>query len=126
VSAKSDEKPDTEFNRQSALLTARMELQIQVAAYKSVLSLALLALKTSLLVNGAAAIATMSLLGATAEKRPELISGLGYAATAFAIGVLAAMIASGIGYVTQHRYASTGETNKTPDLRSTVVVVFAS
>lgn len=78
--------------------------------FQSVMEASSAALKSSFLMNGAATIALLTLVGSTVsnppKEFPDFFSNTSHAAFLFSMGVLFTAIATGIKYLTQSLYAT--------------------
>lgn len=70
--------------------------------FKATISFALEAVRTTAIISGGALVASLALLGATANSRPELAPTLIVAVLSFAVGVLCAGSASALAYIAQY------------------------
>jgi hypothetical protein len=77
-----------------------------IAMFNSVIGFAQAALKTSLLINGAAAIALLTFIGNiwTKTQTPEVAYSLSSALVLFCVGALGAAVSTVTTYVTQYCY----------------------
>lgn len=79
--------------------TSRLEL------FKSVITSGQNAIKSSFLLNGGAAVATLAFIGKLTEIQQSLIPNFAYSLTIFVSGVLVVTMASGFTYLSQLFYA---------------------
>lgn len=89
----------------SVLTDRKIRAEVQKELFKSVIDAGQHALRVSLAINGGAAVAVLAFLGNLMTKSPA--TSLGQFPTAmlfFVSGVLAAAIATGCTYLTQHWY----------------------
>jgi bacteriorhodopsin len=118
---------DAEFERGKALLLAQLENDRRLALFKSVLDLAAVALNASLLVNGGATVAMLAFIGSAKADGGALdLHRLVTALTWFSIGVAAALIATGVAYVTQAKYARDLSTEISLENRIVAIIIFFS
>ncbi len=91
----------------SSLAQYKADLDQTIAMFNAVIGFAQSALKTSLLVNGAAAIALLSFIGNiwTKEQTPDVARSLSSALVFFCVGVLAAAVSTVTTYLAQGCYA---------------------
>ena len=89
------------MNKADDIKITELKLLRSIEHFKSVISMAELALKTTLLINGGAAIAVLTFVGNTQTSNKSIVAcGL----HAFALGVLAGALATFCAYLTQNRY----------------------
>ena len=75
-----------------------------VEHFKATIAFAVEAIRTTALINGGALVASLALVGATSQNRPELAAKLIDAVPAFAVGVLCAGVASSTAYFAQYAF----------------------
>src|ERR1700722_9884926 len=116
-----------DFENEKALLQLKLKQERQLAMFKAILDLAAVALNAAFLVNGGAAVAMLAFVG-TARANTNLFDthALVFALSIFALGVFAALIATGLGYYTQVKYAQTEATEISTENKVVALLIFVS
>lgn len=100
------------MNDDQKLKINELQMTHALAHFNSVISMAELALKSSILINGGAAISLLTFVGNDSGASKELIV-LGL--FVFALGVLLGGIATLLAYLTQNNYLNQINEKKTPN-----------
>ena len=123
------EPPAVEIERYKAMLqtqiidASRSEHQSELEMFRSVITSGQAAMKSSLLLNGGAAVALLAFIAHLAQHSPAKVSVFAECLLFFALGALAIVVTSGITYLSQWLYADPSPTSQKYGFRLNIICI---